>query len=150
MYTGYVSLDFAESYFQYRLGTRYWDRATDDTKRAAMQMASDAIDTLPLIGYKREATQERRFPRDIDSSNDVPEAVMHATLELALEFLKGVDPQEEYNLLSLREAVYGSIRERRQDNFVAPHIAAGIPSLRAFTLLVPYLRDENIVALERG
>lgn len=145
----YAEQIYAEDYFQYRLGTSKWDSASENDREAALRMASDDIDNLPLRGFLRANDQERRFPRDYAPDDSIPEAVKQATCELALEYLKGVDPHREYELLTRREMVYATIREQRLSTRVEPHIAAGIPSLRAFNLLVPFLRDERSARLVR-
>jgi len=148
-FTAYADEVFAEDYFQYRLGTTKWDTANENERRAALQMASDDIDKLPLRGFRRTSTQTRRFPRDFDTTDEINDAVKQATCELALGYLKGVDPHREYELLTRREMVYATIREQRNATLVEPHIVAGIPSLRAFNLLVPFLRDERSARLVR-
>lgn len=145
----YADRHEANAYFQYRLGTQKWDAASEDDQNAALQMASDDIDKLPLRGFRRSTTQLRRFPRDYAPDDLVPEAVKFATCELALEYLKGVDPHKEYELLTRREMVYATIREQRHATRVEPHVVAGIPSLRAFNLMVPFLRDERSARLVR-
>jgi hypothetical protein len=146
-FTGYADLNYAAEYLQLRLGTIDWDAATDQQKEAALQMAADDLDRLPLIGYRTSREQERRFPRNDET--EVPENVKKANVELALEYLKGVDSQEEYSLLTRQEVMYGPIREKRHPQLVEPHIVAGIPSLRAFRYMIPFLRDERSVSLVR-
>lgn len=149
MFTAYAHEVFAAEHLELRLGTQKWDLSTEEEQRAALQMASDDIDNLPLRGYVRVEDQERRFPRDYASSDQVPLAVQKACVELALEYIKGVDSHKEYELLTRRQMVYATIREQRETTSVEPHIAAGIPSLRAFNLLVPFLRDERSSRLVR-
>lgn len=148
-YTGYADLIFAEDYLEFRMDTRLWDAANENTRLSAMQMASDDIDNLPLRGQQRSATQIRRFPRDYAPDDQIPENVQKACVELALAYIKGVDSHEEYSLLTRREMVYATIREQRETKFMEPHIVAGIPSLRAFNLMVPFMRDEHDARLVR-
>lgn len=147
-FNAYADIYFADEYFRYRLGTLAWDNASENEKMSALQMAADSIDTLALKGEATNADQVRRFPRD--GEFDVPTNVKKACVLIALEFLKGVDPEEEYELLTRENLQYGTIREQRNTNFMAPHKVAGIPSLQAFQLLTPYLRDEHGVKLERA
>lgn len=64
MYNPYADEFYATDYLEYRLDTTEWDTAPDKDRRAALQMASDDIDHLPLRGYQRTEGQPRRFPRD--------------------------------------------------------------------------------------
>lgn len=148
-HTAYADLEFATNYLVFRLDTLKWDFATDAEKEAALQMASDDIDNLPLHGYQRSADQARRFPRNYATDATIPINVQKACVELALAYIKGVDSQEEYSLLTRREMVYATIRETRDTTRMEPHILAGIPSLRAFNWLVPFLRDERSGRLVR-
>jgi len=150
MYNPYVEPFEAEEYLRYRLGTCEWDNASIRDREAALQMASDDIDRLALKGFKKHKDQLRRFPRDFQITDDVPLPVKQATIELALTYLKGVDASEEYTLLTKHEMVYSAIREKRNPDRMEPHIVAGIPSLRAFVYLVPYLRHESEITLVRS
>lgn len=149
-FNAYADETYAEEYLSLRLDTRAWDIATEKEKQASLQMASDDLDRLPLRGVRKTTVQQRRFPRDYAASSDVPEAVKQACVELALEYLKGADSQEEYSLLTRQNSQYATIREQRDPQNMEPHIVAGIPSLRAFNLMVPFLRDERGARLVRG
>jgi hypothetical protein len=98
----YVDKDDAEDYFETRLYGTAFEAATDDDQTSALHMATQAINPLPLKGWKYDPSQANAFPRyvplarggyylaDVDSSTgdpEVPQAVIDACCEEALELL---------------------------------------------------------------
>lgn len=109
----YASLDFAESYFETRLGSSAWTSETDEDKQiAALIQATRVLDaTFNWNGWIATDTQALRWPRegavnydqafgpnsmyDFDSTltayfpnDEVPLQIKNATCELAIWLLE--------------------------------------------------------------
>lgn len=110
--SAYVTLTEASTYFATRLYTDEWDEAIASQRTAALTMAQQAIDALPLIGVRATTTQTDAFPRcytirfdrynglegsTIDTSvytdTLVPQCVKDAVCEEALALLKYGDSE---------------------------------------------------------
>ena len=68
-----TTVEEADAFFAKRLGATAW---TGTDKSKALQMATAAIDALPLRGRKfdRDGTQTRQFPREYRDGYDMDEA----------------------------------------------------------------------------
>lgn len=85
------------------------------------------------------ANQPNQFPRGDDVA--VPDPIAQACCELALALLDDVDPNIEIeNLQNKMQSIDGG-RTERDTSYVQEHVRAGIPSIQAWMLLVPFLRD---------
>ena len=135
----YLTPAEAQEYFDARIGADAWEEASETDQDKALKHASRVIDRLNYIGSKAVATQERQFPRGTDTL--VPKAIKDATCEVALSLLDGVDPNMEYENISMNSQGYGNVRSNYDRTHVPPHIVSGIPSFIAWTYLQPYLRD---------
>ena len=144
----YASLSEAATYFSERLRTAPWDDASQDDKLKALKMATRAIDRLNFAGYKHDAAQEFQFPRGDDTV--VPQDVKDACCELAITFLDDVDADMEVENLSNSQQGIGDAKTSRDTSYVQLHIRAGIPSIKAWSLLTPYLDDPRNVDVSRG
>lgn len=82
----YIDLTEANEYFGGRLHADAWTAATDADKEKALNMATRAIDRLPLKGCKTEDDQANQFPRHPDE--EIPQAVKDACCEEALALLE--------------------------------------------------------------
>jgi hypothetical protein len=163
MPTAYVTVAEAGIYFQSKLQTAAWDKASFDMQQKALYESTRIIDSLKLTGCKADRDQVLRFPRmhqlaeDTDPESEtygeliptVPTDVKEACCEIALALLQGVDPTHEYNLLSRQVHGYATTRQQKDTTLLEPHILAGVPSLEAWKFLVKYLRDFNGVNLVR-
>jgi hypothetical protein len=96
------------------------------------------------------AVQPNQFPRGNDTT--VPDAVSQACCELALALLDDVDPNFEIENLSASNQSLGDARLSRDTSYVQEHVRAGIPSIEAWTLLLPFMRDfqHPRIEVERG
>lgn len=146
--TPYLDEDDAQDYFDERLAISAWTAATTADQVKALKMATKAIDRLSFTGEKNDAEQEHQFPRGDDT--EVPQDILDATCELALALLDGVDPNLEIEVLSQTQGGIEGARVSRDTSYVQPHIRAGIPSIQAWTLLLPFLRDPNDGDLSRA
>lgn len=124
-----------------------WAGETDQNKTAAMNMATRAIDNLNFTGDKNDAGQSLEFPRGTDTT--VPLDIEYACYECAYSFLDGFDPEREGELEASIAVSVGPTRERKAADFVPIHQKHGIPSVTAWRLLIPYLRNGREVTLSR-
>jgi len=143
----YTSITEAKVYFNDRLSVDPWTCATSDQRRRALAQATTLIDRLNFAGCRADTNQVNQFPRDTDTV--VPQDIKNATSEIALALLDGVDPQIEYENLTLRSQAYAGLRANYDQELVNPHFLAGIPSIMAWRFLAPYLRDPYEVHVER-
>lgn len=146
--TPYADLTYANAYMADRVRTEAWDEATDSVKTKALKQATRAIDRLNFAGDKADEAQARQFPRGNDT--EVPDDVIQACCELALAFLDDVDPNIEIENLNRTRQGIGDARIEKDTSYVQDHVRSGIPSIQAWMLLVPYLRDPGILDMDRG
>lgn len=144
----YADSTYATAYFADRLGTTTWDTTSSGDKSKSLAMATRAIDQLNFAGHKAVDTQLRQFPRGDDTA--IPDAIMRATCEIALSLLDGADPTADVNDLGLTKKAIGSAVNEWDSTFVQDFVAAGIPSLVAWSLLTPFLRDPRQVSVDRS
>lgn len=134
-------------YFSKRLDTRIWDETSPKDRDAALIMATRAIDKLNFAGGKNNSDQALQFPRGDDT--EIPIDIEYATYEVALVLLDGYDPDQEIETLGVMAEAYSGVRTTYDASHVNEHIRAGIPSIEAWDLLRPYLRDPTQVRLSR-
>jgi len=145
--TPYITNAEGDAYFDERLNVSAWTSASEEDKTKAAKEATRTIDQLNFRGKKAEQDQELQFPRYNDSS--VPDAIKWACAEVALALLDGVDPDIEYANLRMVAQGYGNVRSTYDVDRVPQHILAGIPSIRAWRFLLPFLRDPHNIKLNR-
>jgi hypothetical protein len=143
----YITVSEAQTYFNDRLDTDPWDCATSTNKSKALSMATKIIDRLNYQGCKATDAQELQFPRDDDTV--VPQDIKDATAEIALALLDGVDPEMEYQNLSMTSQAYGKVKSNYDRSIVQEHVLVGLPSITAWRLVKPYVRDPRTVDLNR-
>jgi hypothetical protein len=166
----YVSVEYAEDYFEFRLNSSAWDDASADDRCKALVSATRCIDRLNFAGlrtsdYNRLLPIEFRIPipRDLDPSSlpaqnlefprngatTIAQDIMDATCEIALALLDGIDPELEMQglgTLSQRFSSAGTSFDPAQARMAFRH---GIPSFRGWNLLFPYLADPTETVLKR-
>ena len=147
MITAYISVSAATDYFNQRLNTDAWDAASEIDCEKALIMATDAIDRLNFVSAKTDENQEHQFPRNGDV--DVPQDIQEACAELALRLLDGVDPELEFENLTMVSQGYANVRSTYDRTNPAEHIVAGIPSVTVWRKIKPYLRDTRGVGINR-
>ncbi len=143
----YATVAEGETYFTERLNSDAWDDATEANKAKSLITATRLIDRLNFKGAKTDSEQTLQFPRDDDSS--VPNDIKYACLEVALALLDGVDPEIEFENLSMVSQNYANVRSTYDRSIPNEHIVAGIPSVSAWRYLKPYLRDASSIDLSR-
>ncbi len=153
----YADPTYARAYFATALSRRAlpWLNATTSDQLAALEEATRAIDVLNYGGHKNDRTATGQFPNQINQfprGNDtiVPDEISRACCELALAFLDDVDPELEMENLTLGHQGVGAARIVRDTSYAQEHVRNGIPSLRAWLLLKPFLRDNMSGDLSRG
>lgn len=143
----YGTINRAVIYFNKRLNTGPWDRANAKDREAALIMATRAIDKLNFAGDKNTDAQVLQFPRGDDT--DIPNAINQANYEVALELLDGYDQGQEVQTIGVLSEAYSGVRTTYDASHVVEHIGAGIPSVEAWGLLKPFLRDPSQLRLSR-
>lgn len=145
--SAYATIVEAQAYFDERLNTDAWDDAETADQTKGLAQATKIIDRLNYEGDKADSDQDNQFPRYDDSS--VPDDVKYACAEIALALLDGVDPEIEFENLSMVAQGYGPVNSTYDREIPAPHILAGVPSITAWRYLIPYLRNPYDVTLHR-
>jgi hypothetical protein len=144
----YIDLSEADTFFNdFVLDSDAWDIAEDNKKTVALNEATLLIDRLNYAGYKADSVQALQFPRGADT--EVPEDIKRACCYIALELLDGINLDFEFNNLFLKQHSYGGAASTYDRSSHAEHVIAGIPSIRAWRLLRPYLRDPRQIKVDR-
>ena len=79
-----------------------------------------------------------------------PRPIRRAEYELAFSLLDGVDPQMELENLSVTAQGYAEVRTHFERNMVPiEHLINLVPNPLAWSLLKPFLRDDQAVRLSR-
>ena len=146
--TSYASQAEGDTYFGGKLYTEAWDNATSTEKDKSLIQATRIIDRLNFKGSKTDDDQELQFPRDDDSA--IPDNIKSACCEIAYALLDGVDPELEFENLSMVSQGYANVRSTYDRQAPAEHLVAGVPSVTAWRYLLPYLRDTRAVDLSRA
>ena len=98
-------------------------------------------------GAGDDAVEARRYPVLHDPG--VPEDIGDATAEIALSLLDGVDPELEFENLAMITQQYGTIKSTYDRSINQEYKMAGVPSMTAWRMLKPYLRDSQGIDLNR-
>jgi len=128
-----------DTYMAGRLNSDSWDDATELNRVKALATATRYIDRLNFLGEKADDEQTLQFPRYADT--EVPQDIKDACSEIALSLLDGVDPELEFENLSMVSQGYSNVRSTYDRSIPAEHVLAGIPSVAAWRYLKAYLRD---------
>jgi hypothetical protein len=145
--SNYLTIAEAQTYFDGRLNTEVWDDATEDDQTKSLTMATKTLDRLNYLGTKTDANQDNQFPRFQDAT--IPQDIKDACAEIALAFLDGVDPELEYESLLMMQQTFDVVKTTYDRTMVQEHIIAGVPSIVAWRLIKPYLRDNRSIDLSR-
>jgi hypothetical protein len=116
-------------------------------KEAAIYMATNIIDQLKYSGSKTDSEQENEFPRD--DNVEVPEVVKRAHALIASAISRGADPELDYEAKDVTSTAFSSMRTTRK-NEKEDHVVAGVPSVTAWRLLLPYLEHDLSLVLTRN
>jgi len=145
--TPYLTVDDAQLYFDEKLNVEPWDNSSGADKYKSLIMATRAIDNLNFSGVKTLSTQELEFPRGGDTTT--PQAILDACCEIALTLLDGVDPDLEFENLKMVSQGYANVRSTYDVSIAGEHVKVGIPSITAWRLILPFLRDTETINLSR-
>lgn len=164
----YGTVQEATAYFELRLHSPAWLRASVDDRPKALWAATMILDALNYKGHKNpvyelleatplataaeirtaEASQTLEFPRGADT--EVPQAIRKASYEIAYALLDGKDPELELENLGITSQGYASVRTTFSRNQVPiEHIINGVPSPQAWRWVKPFLRDDDAIKLSR-
>ena len=143
----YGTVAEADAYFILILSNDVWDNALASDKTKALEMATRAIDDLNYLLEKTVSTQELEFPRGTDTT--VPTPIKEAAYESALAFLEGFDPEQESVQLGVVQNSFTMVNTKYDPEYTSEHIRAGIPSVKSWRLLFPYLVDPRNLTLSR-
>lgn len=147
-YTIYGSIQAADSYWARKLDGQRWGNTSHERKLQSLFSATKIIESLNFAGVKADEEQPLEFPRDTESS--IPEAINEACYEIALALLRGINPDTERDNLFATIRAYGGMRTEYGNRLSIPdYYAAGVPSPRAWDLLLPYMQKIDGVRLER-
>lgn len=137
--TPYATPSYAYTYFCDRLRSDAYLNASTSDQVKALKMATSIIEELNFEGYKADPDQELQFPRGNDT--EVPDAIKKACCEIAIKLLDDVDPDLENENLHYIKQDIGARVERDTAAMAPEHIREGVPSIRAWRLLKPFLVD---------
>lgn len=143
----YVTIADANTYFADRLNSEVWINADPNDQVKALATATRYIDRLNFAGSKHDDLQSNQFPRGDDV--DVPQDIKDACCEIAIMLLDGFDIEVERNNLDMISQGMGNVRSTYSRDMKPAHILAGIPSIVAWNLLLPYLPDSRVIGVTR-
>ncbi len=144
----YGTLQEANDYFGCRLHERVWSESSPADRKRALWAASLIIDALNFKGDKYSESQYLEFPRDADT--EVPEEIRVASYEIAHELLDGKDPDLELETLGIiSQHIHSTTTSYSRNQVPIEHIINGVPSVQAWRLLLPFLREEDAIVLSR-
>lgn len=165
----YVEVSQAEDYFAGRLDSDSWDVASEQDKAKALLKATRCIDCLNFAGVRTadflalqaqgcrarrqplapsNSLQPLEFPRD--GATVIPQEIYIACCEIAYALLDGVDPELELQNINTTQHGFASLQETYNSNIVNIAFRHGIPSVTAWTYLVPFLLDPMTIRTTRG
>jgi hypothetical protein len=146
----YAERTYADNYMAaHRLVTDAWDALNNSKKDIALQMATAAMENLDYQGDKTVDTQDLQFPRGGDTTIPIP--LQNACCEIAYAFADGVDLEQEYERLRMVSQGFANVRStyKADPNVLPEHHLNGIPSIIAWRLILPFLRDIGAVTIQR-
>ena len=143
----YVETSAANTYFAERLRSDIWTGATSEDKGKALAQATRIINTLNFTSSKTDSSQSNEFPRG--TGGITPQAVLDACCEIAYELLDGFDPNIEQQNLSVVSQGFVSARTVSDKPYMNAYLIAGVPSIIAWSLLLPYLAQATNIKLHR-
>lgn len=145
--TPYASMAEADVYFGERLNSQTWYNSEPNEQLVALKTATRYINRLNFIGERTDTTSDMQFPRGGDTV--VPSDIKAACCEIAYALLDGIDVEKESENLDMVSQGYGNVRSTYERSMKPAHILAGIPSIVAWRLLLPYLPDARIIGVTR-
>ena len=141
-----LTISQAQTYFDGRMFTQSWDRASSTDQGKAITHATRIVNNLQYHGIKTDPNQDDEFPRD---SKPIPQDVLDAIAEIALSLLDGIDPEREREAFNVTSTNYSGVKATYSRDFGQLAISAGVPSRAAWDLLQKYLIDPSAVKIVR-
>lgn len=141
------SIEGADRYMSEAIYGQPWEVLSRDTKLKALMTATRSINCLRFTGARTSESQPLMWPRNGDT--ETPQAVQQATYEEALALANGADPNTEFDSTFVSSRVFGKVRTDYAFRTSPEHVVAGIASLKAWTLLRPFLNPARTVRLRR-
>ncbi len=143
-YTPYCTVDEAEAYLSAGLSSLYdpWFELEDDSEFKAQSLESATRTMLRLPWDGLPATADQRLWHPVAGESLIPTPLKEACALIAVELLRGRDPEKDYLSAALSGERFARISATRDTNLIPPHLAGAIPSLEAWRLIRPYLRSE--------
>lgn len=140
-------ISYADSYFYDRYGADGWWDESELNKRRLLNTATLIINNLNFTGDKSDPDQEDEFPRGTDT--EVPVQIKRACCEIALCIMNGSEPNYDFDTLfdaSTNLDIGRLTTDPNQVNIAKVH---GVPSIVAWGMLRPFLRDGSVITLSR-
>lgn len=145
--SSYVTNAEADLYFESRFDSGLWNIALEAEKTQVLATASRYLSPLNWAGDKADADQVLEFPRGEDT--DIPEDIKSAVCEIAYALLDGRNIEYEREMIGQTGVAALGSRLATDPDSVDVARLHGIPSVVAWHLLRPYLRDGSAVTLVR-
>jgi hypothetical protein len=127
-----VTVEEGDAYFSFRLFADPWDDAEDLDKQKALVMSTKAVEALALMDF-----------------DETPQDIKDAICENAYALLDGVNPEMEFENLSMVQQGYANVRSTYNRGISMEHIESGIVSITAWRLIKPYLDVSKVIQLSR-
>lgn len=144
----YITVAGAQDFFDtFVLDDDAWECATPEQQQKSLNQGTKIIDRLNYAGCKTDPNQENQFPRSDDTVT--PTDIQEACCWIALKLLDGVDPEFEFDNLSVRSQSFGGASTSFDRTTPEEHVIAGVPSITAWRLMKPYLRDPRVININR-
>lgn len=149
----YDTVENADIYFASRLHSQDWTESSSSDKTKALTEATRRIDRLRFSGEQVDDSQELEFPRyygtEPDGTEEIPDDIKIACFEIAIALLSGIDPEIEFNSLSVTSRGMSGVTTNYDKNSQLMHIANGIPSALAWSYLRQYLAPCRSISVRR-
>jgi hypothetical protein len=143
----YATLAEAYTYAYGLLRGTPFTTASDGDRQKALDEATSRIDALTYNGEKTDVDQVNQFPRDEDT--EVPDDIKNACTEIAIKLLDGYNDDLEFEDQRIIQSKIGSLSTFHDRSSPSLHKIAGIPSIIAWRLLLPYMVDPREVRINR-
>lgn len=142
----YSTILDATAYFNSRLYATLWQATSTQSQQNALNDATRILNRMSWKAFKTFPDQLHSWPRTgiylelvVIDQTIVPKDLCEAQFEIALALLKGYDPEKDARNAAVISRGYSSVRVAYDAKLLPEYIRYGIPSLAAWTLMLPYL-----------
>lgn len=125
--------------------TSFWSPLTSEEKLSILRDSTAIINRLRFRGEKTSSSQINAFPRY--STSVIPQNIMRATVYIALSISEGFSPNIEYTDLGRVSQKTAGISSTYTTKQPAEHVVAGVPSVTAWRLLLPFMPNPKYITL---